>query len=86
MAVSSRTQRNFWYRLNSLPNIFLDRTKLRALADDKLFVAVMMFSVFDRVENTVVKGENAGYQYFLLFSQCFPKPSYLGSLKIRIVW
>ena len=27
-----------------------------------------------RVENTVGKGENAGYQHFLLFSQCFPKP------------
>ena len=33
----------------------------------------MMISVFDRVENTVEKGENAGYQHFLLFPQCFPK-------------
>ena len=30
-----------------------------------------MFSVFDRVENIVEKGENAGYKHFLLFSQCF---------------
>ena len=29
----------------------------------------------NRAENTVDKGENAGYQYFLLFSQCFPKLS-----------
>ena len=29
--------------------------------------------VFDMVENIVWKGENADYQYFLLFSQCFPK-------------
>ena len=30
-----------------------------------------MISVHDRVENIVGKGENAGYQYFLLFPQCF---------------
>ena len=38
------------------------------------------------VENTVGKGENAGYQHFLLFPQCFPKLSSLGSLKVAIVW
>ena len=38
--------------LNSLPNgTFLDWTKIRALADDKLNVAQMMISVFVRVEN-----------------------------------
>ena len=26
---------------------------------------------FGGVENIVAKGENAGYQYFLLFPQCF---------------
>ena len=35
-----------------------------------------------RVENTVEKGENDGYQHFLLFPQCCQKPSYLGSLKV----
>ena len=30
-----------------------------------------MISVFDRVENIMEKGENAGYQHFLLFLQCF---------------
>ena len=39
----------------------------------------MTISLFDRVENTVGKGENAGYQHFLLFQQCFPKPPSLGS-------
>ena len=34
----------------------------------------MMISLFDRVENTVGKGENTGYQHFLLFLKCFPKP------------
>ena len=27
---------------------------------------------FNRIENIVEKGENAGYQYFLFFPQCFP--------------
>ena len=27
--------------------------------------------VLERVENVVEKGENAGYQHFLLFPQCF---------------
>ena len=46
----------------------------------------MTISLFDSVDNTVGKGENAGYQHFLLFSQCFPKPFSLGSLKVGIVW
>ena len=29
--------------------------------------------VLDRVENIVEKGENAGYQHFLLFPQCFKR-------------
>ena len=33
----------------------------------------MMISLFDRVENTVGKGENAAFQHFLLFPKCFPK-------------
>ena len=37
----------------------------------------MTISAFDRVENTAEEGENAGYQHFLLFPQCFPKPSSL---------
>ena len=34
----------------------------------------MLISLSDRVENIVGKGQNAGYQYFLLFPQCFQKP------------
>ena len=30
-----------------------------------------MINVFDSVENYVRKGENAGYQHFLLFPQSF---------------
>ena len=46
----------------------------------------MVISVFDRVENIVGKGENAGYQYFLLSPQCFPKAFFSVSLKVGIVW
>ena len=42
--------------------------------------------VLGRVENIVGKGENAGYQRFLLFPQCSQKASYPGSLKVLIVW
>ena len=53
---------------NSVPNNkMLDITKLKAFADDKLNIAKMTISLYDRVENTVGKGENAGYQHFLLF-------------------
>ena len=34
----------------------LDMTKLKALADDKLNVAKMTISLYDRVKNTVGKG------------------------------
>ena len=37
--------------------------------------------VLRRVENIVVKGENTGYQHFLLFPQCFQRASFSGSLK-----
>ena len=42
--------------------------------------------VFDRVENIVGNGENAGYQHFLRFPQCFQKDSSTGLLKLKIVW
>ena len=37
------------------------------------------------VENIVGKGENAGYQHFLLFPQCFQKLSFQEGLKVGIV-
>ena len=45
-----------------------------------------MIYVLDKVETIVGKRENAGYQHFLLFPQCFQKPSCPWSLKVRIVW
>ena len=69
----------------SLPNDkFLDWSKLKAFADDKLNLAEKLKFVLERVENIVRKGENAGYRHFLLFSQCFQKASFQGSLKVGI--
>ena len=39
-----------------------------------------------KVKYTVGKEENAGYQHFLVFPQCFQKSSCIGSLKVVIVW
>ena len=45
---------------------------LKAYADNKVNANAtikMMISVFNRVENILQKGENAGNQHFLLFTQ-----------------
>ena len=73
-------------RFNSLPNKFLDWSKLKAFADKKINASEKLKIAFGRVENVAGKGENAGYQHFLLFPQCFQKASYTGSLKVMIVW
>ena len=64
----------------------MDRYKLRAIVDDSINAAVKIISLFDRVETIVGKEENAAYQHFLLFPQCFQKAISLGSLKVEIVW
>ena len=51
----------------------LDMTKLKAFTDDKLNSEKKTISLIDRVENTEGKGENAGYQHFLLFPSVFSK-------------
>ena len=43
--------------------------KLKALADDKFNLDQMAQFFFDKIELLVGKGENAGYQHFLLFPQ-----------------
>ena len=66
-----------------LSNKILDYSKLKAFADDKINVAKMMISLSDRVENIARKGENAGYQHFLLFPQCFQKTFFFRVVKSR---
>ena len=54
-------------------------SKVKVPADNKINVARMMNSPFYRVENIVGKGENAGYQYLLLFPQYSQNTSLLWS-------
>ena len=49
----------------------VDLSKLKAFEDNKSNVAKMNIYLCDWLENIVGKGENAGYQHFLLFPQCF---------------
>ena len=68
--------------LNPLPkDKILDKSKLKAFADDKIKVTYMLKSVLGREEN-VGKGD----QHFLLFPLCFQKASSQRVLKPGIVW
>ena len=71
---------------NTLPSDkILDWPKSKAFADITKILKKVIF-VFDTVENIVGKGENAGYQHFLLFPQCSTGFFYSGPLKVEIVW
>ena len=59
---------------------------MKTFAEDTITVTQKLKFVFAGIENIVGKGENAGFQHFLLFIQCFQKVSLPGSLKVRIVW
>ena len=73
------------FNFNSLQNDkILDLSKWKAFAN-KINLTEKLKFVVGRVEN-VEKGENAGYQHFLLFSQCFQKTSFSRLLKAVIVW
>ena len=62
---------------NSLPNDeILVGTELKAFADNKLNVSKIPFSVFNRVENNVGNGENAGYQHFVFSHSVFQSHLY----------
>ena len=63
----------------------LGLSKSKASADDKVKVTETLKFDLGRVENIVGKGENAGYQHFVLFPQCFLKASFSGVSKVGIV-
>ena len=72
---------------NPLPNDkFLNWSKLKAFADYKINVNQKLKFDLGRIENIVGKGENAGYQHFLLFQQSFQKAFFSESLNVGIVW
>ena len=60
------------FRVNPLPDDkILGLPKWKACTDNKLNVIQNIKVVFHRIENIVGKEENAGYQHFFLFPQCF---------------
>ena len=68
----------------TLPNDkFFDKTKLKIFADNKPNVAIMMISLFDRLEKTVGKGENAGSPAFSPFATVFSKVFIFKVVKSR---
>ena len=71
---------NTYGSFDSLPNDkFLDLSKLKAFADNKINMTQNLKIDLERVQNIVGKRENAGYQ-------CFQKASFSRSLKVVIVW
>ena len=63
-----------WERVNPFPNVkFWTPSKLKEFADNNFNFDENGIKFFDRLENTVRKGEIARYEQFLLFSQCFQK-------------
>ena len=72
------------FSLNFLPNNkVLAMSKLKAFADNKIDVVKMMISLLDRIEKTVGKGENAGYQHFFPFPTVLSKAFFLKVVKSR---
>ena len=58
---------------------------MKAFADNKMNMTQKLKFALGRIENILGKGENAGYQHFLLFQLHFQKASFLGSLEVGIV-
>ena len=60
---------------NSVPkDKILGQSKFKAFADNKINVNENFKVHLGIGENIVAKGENAGYQHFLFFPQCFKSP------------
>ena len=55
----------------------------KTLADNKTNITQQLKFVLGGVENILGKGENLGYQHFLIFGECFHSSS--GSLEL-ILW
>ena len=64
---------------------FQTSPKFKAFADNKKNVIQNLKFALERLENILVKGENAGNQQFLLFPPCFQKAplSYAGSKEFK---
>ena len=64
-----------------------DLSKLKVLADEKINVTEKNEIWYGKGrKHCGGKGENAGYQHFLLFPQCFQKATFSVLLTVGIVW
>ena len=80
-------EQHSWKGFNTLPkDKILNQSKLEAFADDKILVDVNEKLEFGsgRAENIVGKGENAGYQHFLLLPKLFSKAPCFRVVKSRV--
>ena len=57
---------------------------MKACTDDKINMTIFEIG-FVKGKNIVGKGENAGYQRFLLFPQLFQKASLLEVIKLSVI-
>ena len=64
----------------------LDSSKLKEFADNDFKFDENGRKLSKQVEKTVGKGENARYEQFLLFPQCFQKAYFPGASEGVIVW
>ena len=68
---------------NPLPNTpFWDSPKFKEAADDNWNMTIKGFYDTDCIEKIADKGENANFEQFHLFPQCFPKSFFLQCIKI----
>ena len=58
---------------SSQQNKIQDSTKVKTFSDYKINITQMIISDLNGAENMVGKGENVGYQDFLIFSPCFQR-------------
>ena len=65
---------------------FSDWSNFKAFADYKINVAEKLKFVLRQAENILGKGEDAGYQHFLLLPQCSQDPSSSGLHKVGVIW
>ena len=65
--------------INPFPsNMFLDTSKLKAFADNKINITKKQKFSMGWVGNIVEKGESASNQHFPLFPQCFQNAFFQG--------
>ena len=69
---------NFFKVFNSTKRQNFGCDQIQSICRGQFKFTRLTISFFDRVENMVGKGENAVYQHFLLFPQCFSQPFSFG--------